>query len=99
MPIEDLTAFFARLESDETLRDAAIGIEAAAGAERLDALCRLARDNGFAVTPEDWQHEAAAPAIAALDDESLRTVVGGTACDAVGTALGGPHGDGPLQGL
>ena len=97
MSIEDLTAFFGRLESDADLRDKAFGLQDA-GAERVDALCRLAKDSGFEVTPEDWQHEAAGPAIAALDDESLRKVVGGAGCDSPGLSLGG-QGDGPILGL
>jgi len=84
MSIEDLTAFFGKLESDADLRDKAFGLQAAGGAERVDALCRLAKDSGFAVTPEDWQHEAAGPAIAALEDESLRGVVGGVCFNGAG---------------
>lgn len=77
MSIEDLSAFFTRLQEDEALREQAFGLQDAGGAERLDGLCRLAGEHGFDVTPEDWKHEAAGPAIAALDDESLRQVVGG----------------------
>ena len=84
MSIEDLTAFFGRLESDEDLRDKAVELQDAGGAERVDALCRLAKEYGFEVTPEDWRHEAAGPAIAALEDESLRTVVGGVCFNGAG---------------
>ena len=99
MSIEDLTAFFGRLESDADLRDKAVELQDAGGAERLDALCRLAKDSGFEVTPEDWQHEAAGPAIAALDDESLRKVVGGAGCDSPGALGGGPQGENPIMGV
>jgi predicted ribosomally synthesized peptide with nif11-like leader len=96
MSIEDLKAFFARLESDEALRAQAFSLEGAD--ERVDGLCLLAKEQGFDVTPEDWQHEAAGPAVAALDDESLRKVVGG-ACDSPGIFAGAPQGENPVMGV
>jgi predicted ribosomally synthesized peptide with nif11-like leader len=97
MSIEGLTAFFARLQEDTALRDQAAAFEGAGGAERLDGLCRLAREHGFEVTPEDWAHEAAGPAVAALDDESLRRVAGGV-CYSPGV-FGGPHEGAAMQGI
>jgi predicted ribosomally synthesized peptide with nif11-like leader len=95
--IEDLSAFFDKLQSDEDLRDRAFGLQGGGAAHRIDGLCSLAQEHGFDVKPEDWEHEAAGPAVAALDDESLRKVVGG-ACDSPGLG-GGPHSDEPFMGL
>jgi predicted ribosomally synthesized peptide with nif11-like leader len=82
--IDDLTAFFAQLQNDQALQDQARALQGAPDDERLDGLCRLAGEHGFDVTPADWQHEAAGPAIAALDDESLRGVVGGACGEGAG---------------
>lgn len=79
MSMEDLTAFFARLERDAALRDQALPIQGAVGAERVEGLCRLAREHGFEVTPDDLAEAAAAGSAARLDDESLDDVAGG--CD------------------
>lgn len=88
MAIDDLSAFFARLQQDAALRDQALALQDADDAGRLDGLCRLAGEHGFDVTPEDWQHADAQTAAAALDDESLRTVAGG-GCSAVGSVAFG----------
>ena len=98
MSIEDLSAFLTKLQGDTALRDQALAMQDAEGAERADGLCRLAQEHGFDVTLEDWAHEAAGPAIASLDDESLRKVVGGS-CDSPGLLGGGPQGDEPFMGL
>ena len=84
MSIEDLTAFFAKLESDQALQDQALALQGARGEERLAGLTSLAAEHGFTVTAADWEHEAAGPAVAALEDEKLRDVVGGGCGDAVG---------------
>ena len=84
MSIEDLTAFFAKLESDGALQDEALALQDASGEERLAGLTSLAAEHGFTVTAADWEHEAAGPAIAALEDEKLRDVAGGGCGDAVG---------------
>jgi predicted ribosomally synthesized peptide with nif11-like leader len=99
MSIEDLTAFVSMLEGDDTLRERAFALHDAAAGDSIDGLCRLAGERGLDVTPDDWKHEAASSAIAALDDESLRRVVGGAGCDAPGYTSGGQHGDGPAMGL
>ena len=87
MPIDDLKAFFAKLETDAALQEQARALQGSADGERVAGLCRLAADAGFTVTPEDWKSAAAGTAAAELDDESLRAVVGGL-CDAVGISLG-----------
>ena len=84
MSIEDLTAFFAKLESDQALQDQALALQGARGEERLAGLTSLAAEHGFTVGAADWEHEAAGPAVAALEDEKLRDVVGGGCGDAVG---------------
>ena len=99
MSIEDLSAFFSILEGDDALREQAFALRDAAAGASIDGLCRLAAERGLDVTPDDWKDEAAGSAIAALEDESLRHVVGGAGCDAVGVLLGGQHGDGPAMGL
>jgi predicted ribosomally synthesized peptide with nif11-like leader len=87
MSIEDLTAFFAKLESDPSLQERALALQGAPEPERLDGLCRLAADHGFEVTPADWEHEDAGGAVAALDDDTLKDVAGGNAsCSALGSA-------------
>ena len=83
MSLDDLTAFFTRLQEDPTLQDKARAV-AGSDEDRAAALCNLAADEGFAITPEDLRSEQAAPAIAALDDESLKQVVGGLFCNAPG---------------
>lgn len=98
MAIDDLSAFFARLQQDAALRDQALALQDEDGADRLDGLCRLAREHGFDVAPEDWQHADAKDAAAALDDESLRKVAGGSICFSPGV-FGGPHDGAPLSGL
>jgi len=89
MPIDDLKAFFANLETDAALQDQARALQGSADAERVAGLCRLAADAGFDVTPEDWNSVAAGTAAAELDDESLRAVVGGL-CSSPGIGSGPP---------
>jgi len=95
VPIDDLKAFFAKLETDTALQDKARALQSSAEDERLAGLCALAADAGFTVTPDDWRSAAAGTAAAELDDESLRAVVGGL-CEAVGFAV--PHLDHEFQG-
>jgi len=83
MPIDDLKAFFAKLETDADLQDQARALQGSAEDERVAGLCRLAADAGFTVTPEDWRSAAAGAAAAELDDESLHAVVGGV-CEITG---------------
>jgi predicted ribosomally synthesized peptide with nif11-like leader len=85
MSIEDLKTFFGKLESDPALQDKARALQGGAADERVAGLCALAAGEGLTVTPADLGDEAARPAVAALDDASLREVVGGVACDAVGS--------------
>lgn len=94
MSIEDLTAFFARLHDDAALQEKARAVSGS-DEERLAAVCRLAADEGYTVTPEDLRSEQARPAAAALDDETLQEIVGGGA----GCAIPGvtqAHQVGPL---
>ena len=89
MSIDDMTAFFARLQEDPALQEKARAVSRS-DEERLDALCKLAADEGFSVTPEDLRSEQAKPAVAALDDETLQQVVGGgQGCTIPGSAA--PH--------
>ena len=83
MPIDDLKAFFAKLETDADLQAKARALQGSAEDERVTGLCALAADAGFTVTPEDWKSAAAGAAAAELDDESLRAVVGG-GCEVTG---------------
>ena len=76
MSIDDMTAFFARLQEDPALQEKARAVSGE-DVERIDAVCRLAAEQGLTVTPEDLRSEQAGPAVAALDDEALRQVVGG----------------------
>ena len=104
MSIDDLTAFFAKLEGDEALQDEALSLQGVRGEERLAGLMRLAAQHGFSVTASDWAHEAAGPAIAALEDEQLRDIVGGGCADTAGLAgaqgsLGAAAGCGCGQGV
>jgi predicted ribosomally synthesized peptide with nif11-like leader len=80
MSVEDLHAFFGKLEGDEGLRRQAMALDALPTGERFAALRALATQEGFDVTEEDWRHESVGPAVAALEDEELRGVVGGDAC-------------------
>jgi predicted ribosomally synthesized peptide with nif11-like leader len=84
MSIEDLTTFFARLETDPGLQKAAKALQDVAEDERLAGLCRLAAAEGLSVTAEDVRSEAARPAAAALEDTELKEVVGGMFCLAPG---------------
>ena len=95
MPIDDLKAFFAKLETDAPLQEQARALQGSADAERVAGLCRLAADAGFTVTAEDWKSAAAGSAAAELDDESLRAVVGGI-CEVSGISV--PHLDHEFQG-
>ena len=96
MPIDDLKAFFAKLETDTALQDRARALQGSADDERVAGLCRLAADAGFTVTPEDWKSAAAGSAAAELDDESLRAVVGGW-CSSPG-GFGRPNTEGEFPG-
>ena len=78
MSIDDMTAFFARLQEDPALQAKARAVSGP-DEERLAAVCGLAAEEGFTVTPEDLRSEQAKPAVAALDDETLQQVVGGGA--------------------
>ena len=89
MPIDDLKAFFAKLETDADLQEQARALHGSADAERVAGLCRLAADAGFTVTSEDLKSAAAGSAAAELDDESLRAVVGGL-CSSPGLGSGPP---------
>jgi len=94
MPIDDLQAFFTRLETDAALQEQARALQGGADDERVAGLCALAAEAGFAVTAEDWMSAAAGTAAAELDDESLRAVVGGL-CE----ASGAPAGPRPQRGF
>lgn len=76
MSVEDLHAFFKKLESDEDLRQEVIALDADSDEARFSALHALAARDGLEVTGEDWRHESVGPAVAALEDEELRSVVG-----------------------
>ena len=99
MSMEDLNAFFARLQQDTALRDQALAAQDEAGDARLDALSRLAREHGFDVTSEDLARAAEVPAAAELDDEALSRVTGaaGVTCDAPGVQR--PTPDVVIQGF
>ena len=75
MSLDDLHAFFRKLEGDEELRREVIALDAASDEERMAALQALAAREGFAVTAEDWQHDSVGPAVAELEVEELRRVV------------------------
>ncbi len=97
MSVDDLHAFFEKLESDESLRQEVIALDAASDEERLAALHVLAAREGFEITAEDWRHESVGSAVAALEDDELRSVVGGEGCapwaflgaQSLGAAAGG----------
>jgi predicted ribosomally synthesized peptide with nif11-like leader len=92
MSVDDLHAFFKKLEADESLRREVIALDARSDEERFQALQELAAREGLTVTEEDWRHESVAPAVAALEDETLRSVVGGAGClnsGAYGVGLAG----------
>jgi len=96
MPIDDLKAFFAKLETDTALQEQARALQGSADDERVAGLCALAADAGFTVTPEDLRSAAAGSAAAELDDQALRAVVGGL-CSSPGVG-GGPRTEGEFQG-
>ena len=85
MPIDDLKAFFTKLETDAVLQEQARALQGSPDDERVAGLCALAADAGFTLTPEDLSSAAASTAAAELDDQSLRAVVGGV-CEITGTA-------------
>jgi predicted ribosomally synthesized peptide with nif11-like leader len=87
--IDDLTAFFSRLQEDEALRGQALALEQAAASDRLEGLCRLAQEHGFDVTPDDLRAAHAVPAVAELDDEALKSLPAGGGCSAVGSVAFG----------
>ena len=90
MPIDDLKAFFAKLETDADLQAKARALQDSTADERVAGLCALAADAGFTVTAEDLKSAAAE-----LDDQSLRAVVGGI-CESSGFFA--PHLDHEFQG-
>jgi len=97
MSVDDLHAFFTKLESDESLRQEVIALDAASEEERPEALYALAAREGFDVTEDDWRHESVVPAVAGLEDEALRSVVGGVGCQPWGL-LGEDSVGAPVRG-
>jgi len=89
MPIDDLKAFFTKLETDAVLQEQARALQGSPDDERVAGLCALAAEAGFTLTPEDLSSAAASTAAAELDDQSLRAVVGGL-CSSPGLASGPP---------
>jgi predicted ribosomally synthesized peptide with nif11-like leader len=93
MSLNDLSAFFEKLQDDPELQEK---VRAVFGAEdREEALCSLAEAEGFTFTVEELRSEQAKPSVGALDDAALHEVVGGT-----GSLPGfgpGPRLDGPLS--
>jgi len=88
MSMSDLTAFFEKLQTDAALQEKT---RALFGAEdREAALCRLAAAEGFTFTVEELRSEQAGSAVASLDDDSLRRVVGGLGCGLPGYTAGQP---------
>ncbi len=90
MSLSDLTAFFERLQTDAALQEKTRELFGAD--DREEALCRLAAGEGFDFTVEELRSEQAKPALAGLDDESLKEVVGGIGCDIPGGILFHPAG-------
>ena len=80
MSAQDLRAFFARLETDPELQERARALSGLAEAERPRALCELAGAQGFEVSDDDLRAAAGEAGAAALEDETLRSVVGGISC-------------------
>ena len=76
MSIDDLTAFFAKLQEDPALQEKARAVSGSDD-ERLSALCGIAAEAGYTVTTEDLRSEQAQPAVAALDEGVLQHIVGG----------------------
>ena len=89
MPIDDLKAFFTKLETDAVLQEQARALQGSPDDERVAGLCALAaallKSSGVNVKPAS----AASTAAAELDDQSLRAVVGGL-CSSPGLASGPP---------
>lgn len=94
MSVDDLTAFFERLQGDAALQEK---VRALFGAEdRVAALCALAADEGFEFTAEELRSEQAKPSKAVLDDATLKEVVGGAGCGLPGFQSGAPSGSIPM---
>jgi predicted ribosomally synthesized peptide with nif11-like leader len=72
----DLTAFFERLQTDVALQEKARAVSDAA--DREEAFCRLASDEGFTFTVEELRAEQQARPQARLDDETLKGVAAGS---------------------
>jgi predicted ribosomally synthesized peptide with nif11-like leader len=94
MSIDQLSAFIAHLQEDEALRQSATAL---GDDEREAGLCRLAKEHGFDVTPEDLRAAHAVPAVAELDDTVLKDLVGGS-CQAIGISLIGQTDPGEPMG-
>jgi predicted ribosomally synthesized peptide with nif11-like leader len=85
MSLDDLSAFFLKLQEDPALQEKVRGLMGAQ--DREAALCGLAAGEGFSFTVNELRSEQAKPSVAALDDETLKEVVGGNlGCDAPGIA-------------
>lgn len=80
MSVDDLHAFFKKLEGDEDLRQEVVALEASPGDEGFAALQALAAREGYEVTEDDWKHESVGPAVASLSDDALRDVVAAAGC-------------------
>ena len=91
MSLNDLTAFFERLQTDAALQEKTRELFLAD--DREEALCRLASAEGFSFTVQELRSEQGKPALAALDDESLQEVVGGIGCDVPGGIVMHPAGN------
>ena len=89
MSFDDLTAFFLKLQEDDGLQAKARAVTGSAG-ERAQGICDLAAAEGYSFTPDELAAEQAKPAVAALDDQTLKEVVGGS-CSIPGCLLGDPQ--------
>jgi predicted ribosomally synthesized peptide with nif11-like leader len=102
MSVDDLHAFFEKLETDEILRQEVIALDALADEERARAVHDIAAREGYTITAEDWQHESVSPAVESLSDEALRGVVAGDGCMPwawLGGSLGAAGGSGCGQSV
>lgn len=89
MSLSDLSAFFEKLQSDAALQEKTRALFGAD--DREEALCALAAEEGFTFTADELRSEQARPSVAALDDASLREVVGGIGCDVSGSVGAHPE--------
>jgi predicted ribosomally synthesized peptide with nif11-like leader len=97
MSIDNIKAFWTRVQADEALRNELNALRSEHDAIALAGVTALGSRYGFVFTPDEYRAAIRAKAAseiqspAGLSDADLDVVAGGGPCCACGSSMGGPH--------